>query len=117
MGQRSRIEGYRFGRFTFQGTEYTADVIICGDNITSWRRAAGHSVARTDIESLVANKPAIIVIGTGANGLMDVPEDTQQFIRSQGIKLVVKPTAEAVHEYNRLRAEDADVAIAMHLTC
>ena len=47
----------------------------------------------------------------------DVPEDTRQFIRDAGIELIVEQTPEAVREYNRLRGEGADVALAMHLTC
>jgi hypothetical protein len=111
------IEGYRFGRFSFLGEEYTSDVIIHGDVVTSWWRDTGHSVALNDIEVLVAERPGTIVVGTGANGMMDVPEDTRRYIESNGIEIVVKRTDEAIHEYNRLRAEGADVAIAMHLTC
>jgi len=111
------IEGYRFGRFSFLGKEYTSDVIIHGDTVTSWWRDTGHSVARNDIEALVDERPGTIVVGTGANGMMDVPEDTRRYVESNGVELIVKETAEAVAEYNRLRTEGADVAIAMHLTC
>lgn len=111
------IEGYTFGRFSVGSTEYTSDVIIHGERVTSWWRTAGHSVAREDIETLVSEKPAVIVIGTGANGLMRVPQETRQFIEDSGIRLVVEETAKAVQSFNRLRAEGVDVAIAMHLTC
>jgi len=111
------IEGYSFGRFSFGGKEYTSDVIIHGDRVTSWWRVAGHSVAREDIETLVSAKPATIVIGTGADGLMRVPEETRRFIEDTGIELIVEETAQAVQTFNRLQAEGADVAIAMHLTC
>jgi len=111
------IERYSFGRFSFGGKDYTSDVIIHGDDVTSWWRTAGHSVAREDVETLVAEKPATIVIGTGANGLMTVPEETRQFIENAKIQLIVEDTAQAVQTFNRLQAEGEDVAIAMHLTC
>jgi len=111
------IEGYRFGRFSLGGKEYTSDVIIHGDQVTSWWRVTGHAVAREDIDPLVSEKPAVIVIGTGANGLMKVPEATRRFIENTGIKLIVEGTAKAVHTFNRLQADGANVAIAMHLTC
>jgi hypothetical protein len=111
------IEGYRFGRFEFGGKEYTSDVIIHGDQVTSWWRVTGHAVAREDIEPLVSEKPAVIVIGSGTNGLMKVPEATSRFIESNGIQLIVEETAQAVQTFNRLLADGADVAIAMHLTC
>ena len=111
------IEGYSFGRFSFGGNDYTSDVIIHGASVTSWWRVAGHSVACEDIETLVTEKPATIVIGTGANALMRVPQETRQFIGDSGIQLIVEDTAKAVQTFNRLQADGVDVAIAMHLTC
>ena len=111
------IEGYSFGRFSFNGKEYTSDVIIHGDSVTSWWRVTGHSVAHDDIEKLVSEKPAVIVIGTGASGLMTVPPDTMRFIEDNGIQLIAEQTAKAVETFNELRAGGTDVAIAMHLTC
>jgi hypothetical protein len=111
------IERYSFGRYSFGGKAYTSDVIIHGDSVTSWWRVTGHSVAREDIEKLVAEKPAVIVIGTGASGLMTVPPDTRRFIEDNGIQFVAEETAKAVETFNELRAGGTDVAIAMHLTC
>ena len=111
------IEGYQFGWFSLFGKEYTSDVIIYGDEVTPWWREESHSVSRKDIEPLVADKPATVVIGSGAYGMMDVPNDTRRFVESNGMTLIVKKTGEAVDEFNRLRAQGADVAIAMHLTC
>jgi hypothetical protein len=111
------IEKYSFGRFSFGGKEYTSDVIIHGDSVASWWRVAGHSVARDDIENLVAENPAVIVIGTGANGLMTVPPDTRKFIENDGIEVIAERTAKAVETFNKLRAGGTDAAIAMHLTC
>jgi len=111
------IEKYSFGRFSFDGKEYTSDVIIHGDSVTSWWRVSGHSVARGDIENLVAEKPAVIVIGTGSSGLMTVPPDTRKFIEDNGIEVIAEETAKAVETFNELRAGGTDVAIAMHLTC
>ena len=53
----------------------------------------------------------------GANGLMRVPQETQQYIEDSRIQLIVEDTAKAVQAFNRLQAEGTDVAIAMHLTC
>ncbi len=111
------IENYRFGHVEIAGQEYTSDVIVHGDLIESWWRVSGHIVARDDIEALVAKRPAALVVGTGAMGLMRVPKETRQFIEGNGIALIVERTANAVGQFNRLCAEGKDVAIAMHLTC
>lgn len=111
------IEEYRFGRLTFQGQEYTSDVIIHGDNVTSWWRKTGHAVVREDIEALVLQRPTVIVIGTGKVGMVVVSPETRLFIQEHGVQLIVEKTATAVKTFNRLRAEAVDVAIALHLTC
>lgn len=111
------IDKYSFGRFSFGGKEYASDVIIHGDNVTSWWRVTGHSVVREDIENLVAEEPAVIVIGTGSSGLMVVPPDTRRFIEDNGIQVIAEETAKAVESFNKLLAGGTDVAMAMHLTC
>jgi len=111
------IEDYEFGRFRFLGKDYSTDAIIYGDRVEAWWRDKGHEVTRKDIDSLMAQEPSTLIFGTGAHGMMNVPDDLRAFIRSTGVQLIVHDTAQAVLEYNRLRAEDADVAIAMHLTC
>lgn len=111
------IEHYIFGRLAFSGVEHTSDVIIHGGRVTSWWRITGHSVAREDVAGLVAESPAVIVVGTGASGMMDVPEDTRRYIESSGSRLVIEKTAQAVEEFNRLLKEEIDVAAALHLTC
>lgn len=111
------IENYSFGTFTFQGEEHTSDAIIHGDTLTSWWRKSGHALACEDIEDLLAQKPATIVIGTGAYGMMKVPPETRRFIEENGIQFVVEETAAAVNTFNQLLSDGADVAIAMHLTC
>lgn len=111
------IENYGFGTFTFKGEEYRSDAIIYGEALTSWWRKSGHAVIREDIEGLVSQSPEVIVIGTGKFGMMKVPPETRRFIEEAGIRLIVEKTGTAVNSFNGLLAEQADVAIAMHLTC
>ena len=59
-------------------------------------------------------KPELIVIGTGASGMMDVPDQTRMFIKRNNIKLIVEKTAEAVESFNK--AKEKKVGL-FHLTC
>ena len=111
------LANYRFGHVEIDGQPHSSDVTVHGDSIQSWWRVTGHSVAPEDLGPLVAAKPAVLVVGTGAMGLMRVPDATRKFIEDSGIALHVERTAKAVDRFNRLLAEGADVAIAMHLTC
>jgi len=111
------IDGYEFGKIRIDGKSYTSDVIIYGDKIDgSWRREEGHMLAVNDILNIVSSKPDILIIGTGADGCMIVPEGVKKEIGSKGIKLMVKKTAEACEEYNKLKSS-ASVIAALHLTC
>ena len=99
------------------GKAYTSDLIIFPDRIISnWWRESGHSLCREDIEEILEEKPDVLVIGTGSSGVMDVPPETVELIREEGIKPIIKPTARAVDSYNRLSPERPTVG-AFHLTC
>ncbi len=111
------IEDYKFGHVKISGTEYNSDVICHAGQVTDWWRETGHKVSENDIQRLMQEKPAVIVIGTGAYGLMRVPRETRKLIEDAGIELVTKRTAEATKVFNQLQEESVDVAIAMHLTC
>ena len=111
------IDHYSFGRVTFQGRDYTSDVLIYRGRVTPWWRVRGHSICEDDVDDLLAEKPGSLIIGTGAYGIMRVPKDFRELVEARGIRLVVKKTAEAVQEFNDRLARGEDVAIGMHLTC
>jgi len=111
------IESYSFGRIVVDGKEYTSDLIIYPDRVDSrWWRKEGHRLHISDIERAVAEKPEILIIGTGASGLMEVPEEVEEHIISKGIRLVVDKTENACQAYNRLFPSAKTIAL-LHLTC
>ena len=58
-----------------------------------------------------------MVVGTGAYGMMKVPDAARQALDEAGIGAVVEKTGDAVERYNALLAEGRRVAGAFHLTC
>ena len=63
-----------------------------------------------------SSKPDVVIIGTGANGMMKVPNETIRFIKSFCEELVVEDTAAAVRIFNE--TSDARRTVGMfHLTC
>jgi len=58
----------------------------------------------------------MFIIGTGAYGLMIVDQKVKDKLNSLGIGFIIKNTAEAVEEYNKLKRKDG-VVCAFHLTC
>jgi len=111
------IDGYDFGEITIGGKAYTSDVIIYKDRVDdSWRRIEGHRLSLSDVIQILHKKPEILIIGTGADGVMTVPEKVKTEIEAQGITVMAMKTGEACEEYNKL-APSRNVIAALHLTC
>jgi hypothetical protein len=112
-----QIESYRFGHMVVDGEGYSSDLILVPDRvIPNWWRERGHQLSPRDLEEALAAQPEILVVGTGANGVMNVPQGTRQVIRQAGVELRTAQTDRAWRLYNELR-EKRRTAGAFHLTC
>jgi hypothetical protein len=119
-----KIEHYSFGNITVGGKSYTSDVIIYPERVdSSWWRKEGHNLQIEDLGNVIRAKPDILVIGTGASGVMKVPKETVTHLESRGIKVYAARTGEAVDLFNKLQSQTggggkAEVVVAaLHLTC
>jgi len=114
-----RIEHYSFGTMTIAGEEIRGDLFIHPDGRIrkNWWRAEGHRLQLQDLTELLADRPAVLVVGTGASGIMRPAPDLEAQLREAGTEVVFLPTAEAVKLYNSLIAEGKEVAACFHLTC
>ncbi len=70
-----------------------------------------------DLEEVLAEDVDVLVVGTGAYGVMKVPDEVVEELGRRGIKVIAEPTSEAVRTFCKLRAEGKRVAGAFHLTC
>ena len=112
------IDSYQFGQIVVDGVSYSNDVIILGDTVQSnWWRKQGHLLSAEDIQSIIAARPSVLVVGCGASGLMKVTDQTQQVLQEHNIKLESLDTHKAVQRFNELSQAGANVAAALHLTC
>ena len=112
------IDSYKFGEVVIDGVGYGSDVIILGDAVQeNWRRIRGHSLAVEDLESVIAAKPSVLVVGCGAYGVMKVPEETGEALLQHSIRLEALKTGEAVERFNELVQKGLNAAAALHLTC
>jgi hypothetical protein len=111
------IEHYSFGSITIGGKTYTSDVIIYPGKVdSSWWRREGHNLQVVDLINVIEANPQILVIGTGASGVMEVPRETISHLASKGIEVHVERTDKAVELFNKLQKEKIVIA-ALHLTC
>jgi len=112
----NRISHYSFGSITVDGKPYSSDVIVFPDRVVSpWWRMEGHRIQPADLKDVVDSGTEVLIVGTGASGMMRVPAETLEFLRSRGISVKVEKTASAVELYNT-GSKDRTVA-AFHLTC
>jgi len=111
-----KIDSYDFGSIVISGAMYTSDVMIYPDKVEEWWRKEGHTVYREDIDRAEGEKPAVLVIGTGAYGRVNVTQEVFEYARENNIKLIIDSTQQACEEYNRLSKTEKVVA-ALHLTC
>jgi len=111
------IDSYSFGTITIDGNKFTKDLIIFPYKInTNWRRKTSHLLSEADIAEILDYKPEVLIIGTGASGLMKVDDKVKDNLKTLGIEFIIKKNFEAVTEYNRIY-KDKKVVCALHLTC
>ncbi len=112
------IEDYSFGRIVISGKTYTSDVkIILEKIVPNWWRKEGHYLYLEDIEDILASEAEILVVGTGAYGVMKIDPSVREACAQKGIRLEAFNTAEAVKRFNALAEAGEKVAGAFHLTC
>jgi len=112
------IDSYQFGKIVINGTAYNSDCLIFGNTVqANWRRKQGHLLTAEDLESIIAAKPATVIVGRGAAGMMKVSEDIDQVLREHGTELFTANTHKAVARFNELAEKGENVTAALHLTC
>jgi len=111
------IDSYQFGLIVVNGKRYSSDVIIFPDRVRDdWWRKRGHQLCLEDIAGVMTENPEVLVVGTGASGLVKILPEVKQSLDAQGIKLIAEPTSEACNTYNQL-CHSQKVIAALHLTC
>jgi len=112
-----KIEHYSFGKITIDRQTYTSDLIVYPGRIdASWWRKEGHNLRVEDLKDVDNAKPDVLIIGTGAFGVMRVPKEIIAYFESKGIKVHTMRTGKAIGLFNELQ-KDTVVIAALHLTC
>lgn len=113
-----KIESYRFGAITIDGIEYKSDVVVTPEGVFSdWWRIEGHKLYFEDIERFLSKSIIdVLVIGTGASGVMKVTEELLKELKARGIEVIVLPSGEACGVYNKLKDKKRVMGV-FHLTC
>ena len=114
----AEIQKYSFGSIDIDSVMYSSDVIIYSDSRIEcpWRRSESHYLTAEDIPEIISNVPEVIVIGTGAVGIMQVDDNILSLLRQRGVEVYVEKTKQATKIYNDL-AKNKKTCACLHLTC
>lgn len=112
----AHIASYRFKRIDIDGKIFTKDVIILpAEIIHPWWRESSHQVLVQDLTKYIEGFPRTLIIGTGKYGMMHLENDTEQWLKEQGIDAITMKTDEACKQYNE--SDHSKTGAALHLTC
>ncbi len=112
------INDYLFGSITINNQSYRSDVIIYPDRVdANWWRKEGHALYPADIKEVIVQNPEVLVVGTGAYGVLKVSKEVYEIAAEKGIELIVCKTPDACKEFNYLIQSGKIVIAALHLTC
>ena len=111
------IDNYKFGEFVVDGKTFKSNIELINDKVQQHRYLENHELSLDDFTSLINAKPEIIIIGTGAYGVVKPPKEIIEFIEKQGIKVIAEKTGNACKTYNELIKQGKKVAALMHNTC
>ncbi|MBI2109901.1 Mth938-like domain-containing protein [Candidatus Woesearchaeota archaeon] len=111
------IDEYKFGSFRIKGKNYLDDVKIIGNKVRGYS-LMDHRKGLTleDMKDIIEAKPKIVIIGSGATGLLIINKDVKDFLRTSGSQVIVEKTSDAVGTFNRLTKENNNVAAFLHAT-
>ncbi|XP_074996426.1 mth938 domain-containing protein isoform X1 [Calonectris borealis] len=74
-------------------------------------------VQPADLEEVVKKGVKTVVIGRGMSEALQVPPSTVDYLKKNGIDVLVLQTEKAVEEYNALAAQGVKVGGVFHSTC
>jgi len=111
------IDSYKFGEFIVDGKRFKSNIELAGQAVKEHRYLPEHELSLDDFTNLINYRPSVLLIGTGAYGVIKPPKQIIEFIEKQGIKVIVEKTGNACKTYNSLLKEGKKVAALLHNTC
>lgn len=113
------IEKYTFGTMVINGKSYTSDLLISSSSgiHPSWWRKQGHRVEVEDIETVLDENTAQVLLGQGQPGRMIASDRLKTYLAARKIQLFEEPTPAIVERVNVLLKTDDSFVAGFHLTC
>ena len=119
------IEEFSRGRFVIfheahseSGEGFGKDIRMVRSVVSEWEERKGHILEKKMITGVFDQDVDVLIIGIGVDGMIEVPEETRQYIHDRGIsRLILKKTPKACKKYNELYREGCNVGLLAHGAC
>ncbi len=111
------VNSFQFGSIVIDGKAYSSDVIVTYKGKVKEAKTKLRHLLKDELFELLFERPEIVLIGTGEDGLMKVSEDAKAFAVERKIEVLALPTLEAVAKFNELVKAGKAVVAYFHVTC
>ena len=101
-----KIQEYKLGSFIISGRQFMGNIKIVGDKVRYWERPESQNLSVKDLQELIDQGSEFLLIGTGAAGLLKVPDHVKQTAIAKGILVFIGKTQDMVKKYNALYKEN-----------
>ena len=114
-----RIESTTFGTITIDGKTYEHDVLVrlSGEVVKRKKKLSygtSHVLSEDEARFLFESGCDQVVIGSGQFGNVHLSPEAEAYFERKGCEVLLKPTPEAIHVFNRSRAKRIGL---FHVTC
>ncbi len=111
-----KIDSVKWGELKIDGKLYYSDMYVYWDGKAEMRKKS-HLFDMDEFVKLLQKDPKIIVVGTGFNGVVKVPEEVSQMAEDKKVELFLETTPKAAEVFNAFAGEGKKVIAVLHSTC
>ena len=117
-----KIDSTTFGTITIDGKTYEHDVVVrlSGEVVKRKKKLSkklygtSHVLSADEARFLFEKGCDQVVIGSGQMGNVHLSPEAEAYFERKGCEVLLKPTPEAIHMFNRSRARRIGL---FHVTC
>ncbi len=122
------IEKFSWGSYIINGKEHSKsggkkkgkgkDIRVISGKVSKWKERDGHCLSKSMMTGEFNENIDSLIIGTGVEGRVDIPQKVIDYIKQNGIKnVLVMKTPEALKKYNEMYNQGKNAALLAHGTC
>jgi len=111
-----KITAVRFDEVDIDGKTYFSDMIVWWDGKIEFRTKS-HEFGINEFLKLAEKKPELIVLGTGMEGHVRIPEEVAQAAEDKKIEIYHDLSPKAAKMFNGFLADKKKAVALIHSSC